>query len=107
MDPVLNDDEKVELLKKWWGNYGNWITTAIIIVLVIIVSMQFWHRHEAKVAGQASLAYELMLNGVAKHDSATVAAQANTLMSTYSGTAYADVASLLLAKQSVEARLLL
>lgn len=97
-----NDDETVDLLKQWWAKYGNVLSTAILIIVVAIVALQFWQRHQTKVAGQAAMLYEQMMLDSQKGDHTGAKAQANSLIQEYSSTTYATVASLLLAKQAVD-----
>ncbi len=100
-DIVLNDEEKVELLKKWWKKYGNIISVAAIVVLIAIVGWQYWQKHQRMADAQASNLYEAMMAGVAEQKTDIVQANANTLKTEYKRTIYADLASFFLAQRAV------
>ena len=100
-DVIWNDDEKVELIKKWWKHYGNWVVGAIVFVLIAIVAWQYWQRHEISRAATASATYEEMITSLEQQPKAAqdIAAQ---LKQNYSGTVYADYAAFTLTKMAIE-----
>jgi predicted negative regulator of RcsB-dependent stress response len=100
-DVLWNDDEKVELIKKWWKKNGNWAITAIIVALVAILGWQYWHRHLAKQATQASMAYEQMITSERTQPKATLDI-ANEIKKNYSGSPYADYAAFTLASIALQ-----
>jgi predicted negative regulator of RcsB-dependent stress response len=99
-DVMLNDDEKVEQIKKWWKKYGNLATTIVLVVVLVITGLQFWNRHKLKETEQASIAYE---NVLASEQAAPQITDnlAEEMKQKYSGTAYADFAAFILAKNAI------
>jgi predicted negative regulator of RcsB-dependent stress response len=98
---LWNDDQKVEQIKKLWKQYGNLASAIVILVLITILGWQFWQRHEAKSAEQASIAYENILTSQQVSPAAT-ANLAQQLKEQYSSTPYADFAAFILAKTAID-----
>ena len=104
VDMVLNDDEKVQQLKVWWKKYGNVLSTILLLCLVSIVGWQYWQRHQADVAQQASIKYESLLSSFVSGDHAMTRGEANELIKNYGSSVYAQIASLILANEAVQSQ---
>ena len=101
MDYIENTHETAERVKQWWKKYGNIISAIIVIIMIAILGMQYWHKHTYKVAIQASAIYESLLSSVETKKQAQTEGLANQLINQYANTPYAKFAALLLAKQAI------
>ncbi|MBN2689929.1 MAG: tetratricopeptide repeat protein [Gammaproteobacteria bacterium] len=102
MDVYLSEEEQLRRIKEWWQKHGNMIMTVVVIVLAIMAGWRLWHRHEVKLARQASIVYAQMLNADFAKQQDDFRLYANRLTKDYSGTPYASLAELLLAKDYVQ-----
>lgn len=95
------EEEQIQQLKKWWRQYGKAIIVAIVLGLLVGYGWRYWQNHKMKVADQASVSYQQLLQAV-KTDPSNVPVLANKLIHHASGTSYASFAELLLAKYDVD-----
>lgn len=103
MNYVDIEDDESDQVKKFLKKYGNMILTLILIIILGIVGLQYWHKRQAKNAMEASITYENLLGSLAAKQQPQVQAFANQLMQDFSGTPYAKMAALITAKQAVQA----
>lgn len=101
MSDYLTDNDRVDLLKRWWDNNGTTLIVGIILGLAIIYGLQFWHKHQLKQAAVASNAYQLLLQTSAQQDTANFEQRANAIVHDYPRSPYAALSSFLLAQQQV------
>lgn len=101
MNTYVTEEEQIEAIKKWWNRYGNGIMTVLIIILLAYSGWKYWIGHEKQVKINASASYEQMMIALSNNDDTGVKAQANTLLTDYKKTVYADVANLVLAKLAI------
>ncbi len=102
-----SDDEQLGELKDWWQRNGKPLVTGGLLALVIVFGWQAWTKYQASQSQGASSLYQQLLetaltpNG--KPDPAAVADLAGKLKNEYGGSAYAQYASLFVAKVAVDA----
>ncbi|MEE4376354.1 MAG: tetratricopeptide repeat protein [Candidatus Competibacteraceae bacterium] len=97
------DEELVEVIKKWWQENGKSIIAGLAIGLVVIFGWRYWTAHQKNKAEQASFHYEMVLQGLAQGNVAQAKEQSQILLAGYSGSSYATLAALQLAKLAVTA----
>src|SRR5438874_716350 len=97
----MSDQEQMEMIGKWWKDYGKSIVTAVIIGLLLGFAWRSWNVSHVKHSEQASVIYQGMTFAVASKDQAEMQRFANLLKSRYSSTPYATFAALNLAQNSV------
>ena len=102
MSVYMTEAEQLAILKKWWQRYQLPITIVVSMFLLCFSGVKYWNMHKAKVQQQASVAYENMMASLARHDSKSLHAYANQLITSHRGTVYADTAQLTLAKWYVQ-----
>lgn len=102
MSAYETDKEQIEMIKKWWNDYGKALLIAIIIGLALGFGWRYWRQHKVEVSQQASGIYQSMTIAAEKQDEKTATVLADKLMKDFSNTAYASLAGLLSAKNSVE-----
>ncbi|KTC64973.1 transmembrane protein (plasmid) [Legionella adelaidensis] len=98
MSVYMTEQEQIEAIKKWWQRYNGVITVIASLILLAIAGYKYWNWHQAKVAQEASNAYEHLIVAFSNQDNKGVRAYANQLLKEYNETVYADAARLTLAK---------
>ncbi|MEM1404089.1 MAG: tetratricopeptide repeat protein [Pseudomonadota bacterium] len=104
MDSYRTEDEQVEALKRWWKENGQSTVIGIVLALGLGFGWQAWQRNEQVTAENASTLYQQMLQALATQDERGAdagRALALQLKDEYRGTAYAQFASLHLARLAV------
>lgn len=97
----LTDKEQVEMIKRWWHDYGKILAIAIVIGLIIGFGWRYWRQHKATHAVEASVVYQSMAEAVSKNDETTTMQYANQLLKYYGNTPYATMAAFLSASAAV------
>lgn len=102
MDANLTDDEKLAELKKWWGENGGSIITGVVLGLAMLFGSKAWFAYQERNAETASNIYTTLMTAMEGGDKQIVTERAGMLISDYSGTPYATLAALALAKINIE-----
>lgn len=97
MEVYSTEEEQVQAIQKWWKDNGVSIIVGVIIGIAVIAGYRYWTQHQKSQSQLASEMYSQVLLG-AKSDKVTLT---DSLMKNYSGTPYASLAALLLAKDNV------
>jgi len=101
------EDEQMGELKDWWQRNGKPLVTGGLLALVVVFGWQAWTRYQSNQSQSASNLYQQLLEAsltpTGKPDTAQVADLAGKLKNEFGGTAYAQYASLFLAKAAVDA----
>ena len=103
MDANLTDDEKLTEIKKWWGENGGSIITGVVLGLAVLFGGKAWFAYGERNAENASNIYTTLMVAVERGDGQLVSEKAGMLVSDYTGTPYATLATLALAKMKIEA----
>lgn len=102
MDVHETEEQQVEALKKWWKENGSSIITGVLLGLALLFAGKSWFAYQQRMAENASNLYATMMAGLAGDDEGLVNEKAGILIADYSGTPYAALAALALAKQKLE-----
>ena len=102
MDPNLTDEEKLELLKKWWKDNGGSIITGVVLGLAMLFGGKAWFAYQERQAETASNIYAVMMVALDNGNAAGVTQRAGILMADYSSTPYASLAGFALAKLKLD-----
>ena len=97
------EQEQLASLKSWWGQYGNLVTWAVIIVLAAYAGWTGWHYYQRSQSAQAAYLYEELEKAVGEQDKDKVLRVAADMQSKFSGTAYAQMSALAAAKTAFDA----
>ncbi|MGV6859243.1 MAG: YfgM family protein [bacterium] len=100
MDAYVTDEERVEQIKKWWSENGNYLIAGIALGLSILVGWNYWQKYQVEHAGEASTLYSSIETQVAAGTTKDNGAAAQ-LSGDYADTPYALLARLQLAKNYV------
>ena len=101
MTEYLTEQEQVQQLKTWLKQYGPTILLGIVIALIMTTSWRYWQNYQNKRLMHASSIYDEMLAFRAQNNEDGATVQAKKLLTHYRKTPYADMASLLLARNAV------
>lgn len=97
MDENLSDQERLEEVKKWWGENYQAIVAGALLAVVIVGGWRYWQYRTQSRSQQASALFEQLGTAVKQKDEATAAKLGAQLMSDYGDTPYAAQAALALA----------
>ncbi len=98
---IAHDDE-TEKLREWWKRNGTGIIAGVVIGIGGVGGIQGWRMYGDSQAGKASVLYEQMLGAAAAERSEAASSAAEALVSKHSGSGYADLAQLMLARLALE-----
>ena len=98
---IAHDDE-TEKLREWWKRNGTGIIAGVVIGIGGVGGIQGWRMYEDSQAGKASVLYEQMLGAAPAEPSEAASSAAEALVSKHSGSGYADLAQLMLARLALE-----
>lgn len=101
MTEYLTEQEQIQQLKTWLKQYGPTILLGIVLALIMTTSWRYWQNYQNKVLMHASGIYNEMLSSRAENNEDGAIVQAKKLLAHYRRTPYADMASLLLARDAV------
>lgn len=99
----LQEQEQLASIKAWWDRWGNWILTAVTILLLAIAAFNGWRWYERHEAGNAGVLYDEFVSALEGADVARKKELAGTLIERYGRTVYAPMAALQVAKVNLEA----
>ena len=95
----LEEQEQLDQLKHFWKQYGNLITWALIVVLGIFASWNFYQYWQRSQAMQASAMYDEVERVVKTADSEKINRVFLDMKERFGSTTYAQQAALLVAKE--------
>lgn len=101
MTEYLTEQEQIQQIKTWLKQYGPTILLGIVIALIMTTSWRYWQNYQNKMLMHASSIYDEMLAFRAQNNEDGATVQAKKLLAHYRKTPYADMASLLLARNAV------
>ena len=94
--------EQIEALHKWWKENGSSIITGLLLGVSILVGGKAWFSYQETQSLNASNIYAMMMAASQAGQPEEVRNQANKLISDYTESAYAPLASLQLARLAVQ-----
>jgi predicted negative regulator of RcsB-dependent stress response len=98
VDVYNTEEEQVQAIKQWWKENAVSLIAGIVIGLAVLGGYRFWTETKNTQAQEASVLYSEILSSA--NDKAK---NVEILKADYSGTPYAALAALLLAKDNVNA----
>lgn len=96
MDVYKTEEEQVQAIKQWWKENSVSIIAGVVIGIAVLAGYNFWIKTTQNQTQQASMIYSKILSS-----SDDNAKDIEILQSDFSGTPYAALATLLLAKDYV------
>ena len=95
----LEEQEQLDQLKHFWKQYGNLISWALILVLGLFASWNFYQYWQRNQASQAASMYEEVERVVSSADKTKIDRAFADMKDRFASTTYAQQAGLLVAKQ--------
>ncbi|AQT59238.1 tetratricopeptide repeat protein [Cellvibrio sp. PSBB023] len=110
MSVHLSEEEQLEVLKRWWKDYGKTVVIAVLVAVAGYFGFTTWQDQKRQKAENASATYEQLLKlvnvepgkAISDADKATVTHLADQLKDANSKSMYAHSAAFFLAKLAVE-----
>lgn len=99
----LEEQEQLEELKTWWKQYGNMVTTIILVVSLLVAAWQGWGWWQRNASAEASAVYSQLQQAAGQRDAKRARELSGVLLDKYASTAYAPMGALIAAKVQVEA----
>ncbi len=111
MSTHLTEEEQLEVLKRWWKDYGKTVVAAIVAAVVVYFAWTAWQDKQRVKAESASSQYDTLVKllsveqgkTLSEADKATAEHMANELKEKNGKTLYAQGAAFYLAKAAVDA----
>ena len=101
MEIQRTEEETVEHLKQWLRENGLAIILGVVIGLSGILGVRYWFSYHRTQAEEASLIYDQLATALAAQKYVDVMQHGKGLLDNYSGTSYATLAALSMAKASL------
>jgi predicted negative regulator of RcsB-dependent stress response len=102
MNEVLNDDQQVEALKKWWKENGKSIIGGAVLGLLAVGGWQYWQDHTKRQAELASAWYEQFRQTVLTGEALEIEARGKRLLEDFPDSTYSVFAALEMARADYE-----
>ena len=102
MTEYRTDEEQIEVLKRWWQEYGRSIITGVVLAVFVIGGWQMWQGQKIKTNMQSSYLYDQFINSIDEGQEVHAGLLGEKLKNEYESSSYAQLASLMLAKKAVE-----
>ncbi len=102
MDVNASEKEQIESLKKWWKDNGSSLITGVLLGLTLLFGGKAWVNWKDTQAQNASNVYTQMQSALNQNNIELARGQANELISNHTGSGYAPLAALMLAKLEVQ-----
>jgi len=97
-----SEKEQIEAIQKWWKENGSSIITGLLLGVSILVGGKAWFSYQDTQALNASNIYSGMMTASQGGNPEEARARANRLIGDYTGSAYAPLAALMLARLAVQ-----
>lgn len=98
MNDILNEDQELEQLKKWWHDNGTSVIAGLVIGLAGVGGWQYWQGHQQSQAAQASAYFQSLQQSANLQQPDPALEQAKRLRTEFDGSSYAVFAGLTEAK---------
>ena len=95
MDIDSSEDQIVEQFKNWWAQFGNYLITFLIIILVGIGGFRYWDSVQSNKARDASVSFESVLELLNKGEKEKAKSLIKNIKQDFPNLAYTQLAVLL------------
>jgi len=102
MEHFETEEQQVEALKKWWKDNGISVVTGVVLGLSLLMGWRWWQNYSELQAHQASGLYEQVQIFLTGEQADKAQSIAEKLLSEHSGSTYAVLAVLNLARLDLE-----
>jgi predicted negative regulator of RcsB-dependent stress response len=98
VETYQTEDEQVQAIKDWWKENGRAVIAGLVIGIGIIAGYRYWTKYQTTQSEQASIIYAQVVASTATANKEKAFEEGLNLITNYSGTPYAGLAALSLAK---------
>jgi predicted negative regulator of RcsB-dependent stress response len=98
----LEEQEQLDELKTWWRQYGNRVTTLLLVIALGVAGWQGWNWWQRKQTVEASAIFFGVQQAASEGNAQRARELAGELIDKYPRTSYAALAALLSARVQVE-----
>lgn len=98
----LEEQEQLETLKAWWKQYGNLVTSLVIIASLAVMAFQAWNWYQRNQSLKAATVYEVLQRSIAAQDGPRMKAAVGELVQNFGGTPYASLGALMAARNAAD-----
>lgn len=102
MDANATEEQQIEAFKKWWKENGSSIITGLLLGLAILFGARSWFAYQERSAENASDIYTSLMAALTSGDTLAVTQKAGMLIADFSGTPYASLAAMAVARVKLE-----
>lgn len=102
MDANATEEQQIEAFKKWWKENGSSIITGLLLGLAILFGARSWFAYQERTAENASDIYTSLMSALNSGDNLAVTQKAGMLIADFSGTPYASLAAMAVARIKLE-----
>ncbi len=99
----LEEQEQLATLKAWWNKYGNLVSWLVAAVLVAYAAWTGWNYYQRNQSVKAAALYEEIVKAAEQKDLTRITRASADMKERFSGTAYAQMATLFAAKAAFDA----
>lgn len=99
---TYTERDELDKLKAWWKTYGGALVLGVLLGLGLLFGNKYWTQYQEERREAASNLYTDMLQDVRDGRSEPARAAGERLINDYTGTPYAGMAALMLARLSYE-----
>ena len=98
----LEEQESIDALKAWWGQYGRLVIAAVLAFIVGVGGVQIWRHQKEQKAVAAATSFMALEEAVKANDAKKSVELARKIAADFDGTTYSARGAVLAAKVSFE-----
>ncbi len=97
-----SEEEQIDQIRRWWGEYGRSVIAGVIIALVGILGWQQWQGYRDRQELAAAAAYQALVADLGDGNAAAAKSQVEQLQSEHESSAYTVLAAFQMAGHHVK-----
>lgn len=102
MSVYSTEEEQIEGIKRWWRQNGKAVLLGLILGAGVLLGGRYWFSYQNREAAAASAQYQGVMQALQQHQADQVMRQGAALVDQSPGSPYASLASLIMAKVSLD-----
>jgi predicted negative regulator of RcsB-dependent stress response len=98
----LEEQEQIDAAKAWWNRYGNILLSVVTVLALTFAGYRAYQWYQADQAAKAAGFYDAVKAGIVAKDTAKTKEASGQIFDKFSGTAYAQMTAMQMAKYYVD-----